>query len=505
MVTLIGLVILTYIRGLPNGFVAEDFYTILDFQIPFPNLIQQIQLSARPRPIWCLFMWVIRQVFGVNPSGYHLTLIILHILAVLLIFLVTYSLSKNRVAAFLAAVLFAVYPRHHQTVLWYSANQYLLMTILSLICIYGFHQYLETRRKRWYVLHLVMLILAIMTQEAAIVLFALLPLLDITLSGGLKRWRSFFNRHFWVKYVPLLVAVLIYFVLIFGGSRIFKLTGDGMAAKADPTMAQSLQNEAYHFQALNFTTLKSMVGYITYGVYPYIPLRSLDSSVSGGLLLAGSALVMLAVLFVTQSNLVRYMLVWFVMSFTPYVLFVPFGNADRYFYLPAVGLCIAGGIVLSRLYNKVVEWHLQAGEIALDAAIALYVIMSVISIEKRIDEWRTAGEIATALVDQAVQLEPDPPPNGLVVFVAPPKQYEQAYLLGMGISPALQYRYQLAGIPVTVYQINDAEVQNFLLDAKPAYNHLDKLCVFIYEDGIILDKSNTVTDLRQLKPENWVN
>lgn len=65
-------------------------------------------------------------VWGLQPTGYHLTNVVLHIINALLVYALLMQLTRNRYVAWTTALLFAVHPVQVETVVWISSRKGLL-------------------------------------------------------------------------------------------------------------------------------------------------------------------------------------------------------------------------------------------------------------------------------------------------------------------------------------------------------------------------------------------
>src|SRR5689334_11696653 len=68
------------------------------------------------RPLFNLYFLANYQLFHLNPMGWHLLLIIWHMLATLLVYLLARRLLKDEVTALVAALLFGLHPVHIEAV-----------------------------------------------------------------------------------------------------------------------------------------------------------------------------------------------------------------------------------------------------------------------------------------------------------------------------------------------------------------------------------------------------
>jgi len=492
---------LTYIRGLNNSFVAEDFTLLSISSQTFAEMWQYMISFTRMLLVFISFGWALFRLCGTNPIGCHLVILVLHVGVSLLLFHVASLLSGDKRIGFISALVYAVYPRHHQPVLWLAAaSEMVLVAFFSLICIYTFKKYLSTRWLGWQILTLLSLSVAILSHEVGTILFPLLPLIELLLHSEERNARAWFAFRFYYKYIPYLVLFGLYFLVTFGGARLFKLSTD---LTEKQLTAEGFQYETYHLTGLSIYGIKDMLAYLTYLAYPQIPLRLLDPNLLTAMLALVTSLFLLFLL-VKGSPIMRFSILWMVLAILPFVLFVPFGNADRYFYLPAAGFSILVGTLACQGYDKLKARWPSWGQVILVCLLASYLVSSIILIQQRIGEWRQAGEIAADVVGQAKRLYPNVPPESTMLFVALPEQYKQAYVfLGGGIGGAVYLAYGAQPSAPRAYQTRDPAVSSFLKKAEPVDHPLPGLYVFLYENGILYDKSNVVSSLEPLRKGTW--
>src|SRR5712692_5790272 len=70
------------------------------------------------RPLFTVMLTAEYHLFGLWPQGWHLVSVLLHILCGVGVFYVILILSKRRIVALLAALVFAVHPVHAESVSW---------------------------------------------------------------------------------------------------------------------------------------------------------------------------------------------------------------------------------------------------------------------------------------------------------------------------------------------------------------------------------------------------
>ncbi|MCK5421977.1 MAG: glycosyltransferase family 39 protein, partial [Deltaproteobacteria bacterium] len=173
-----------YINSLHNQFVFDDIPLILDN--PSIRSLEKIPLRIASgidkipyRPLRSITYAVDYQFSGLNPLGYHISNIILHILTSLLIYLTISALSGNSRIAFFAALLFAVHPVHTDSVAYISGRRDILSTLFYIL---GFYLFLESRKKKkskLLILSLAAYLLAIASKEMAVTLPAIFFAYDL--------------------------------------------------------------------------------------------------------------------------------------------------------------------------------------------------------------------------------------------------------------------------------------------------------------------------------------
>jgi hypothetical protein len=121
---LVFLCFLVYFNTLKNGFVSDDIDAIVNNP-----------LVSRPLYYWLYPSMLLNSLsyalVRLNPLAYHLTNILLHALATLLVFFFLRLFFKTE-ACFWGASLFAVHPIHTEAVSWISGRPYIMTTLFML-------------------------------------------------------------------------------------------------------------------------------------------------------------------------------------------------------------------------------------------------------------------------------------------------------------------------------------------------------------------------------------
>jgi tetratricopeptide (TPR) repeat protein len=177
---LLALNIFLYIGCLQYNFLKDDYRLILENPRikDFDAFISAIgsKFFSFPdypylhywRPISLFSFFLDYQLWGVNPSGYHLTNIILNVLTVILLFFIFYAVTGKSMFSFLATLFFSVHPSHVEAVAWISGRTDLLGALYIFAAILLFIQFLKKKKGYFYVGTIIFFLLALLSKENAV-------------------------------------------------------------------------------------------------------------------------------------------------------------------------------------------------------------------------------------------------------------------------------------------------------------------------------------------------
>jgi Tfp pilus assembly protein PilF len=230
--------LLAFLPSLQNGFVDWDDY---DNFLQNPNyrglnwshlrwMFSTLYLNNY-RPLTWVTFGLDYSLWGMNPFGYHFTSLLLHAANALLVYFLALRLlsvawsadspSKDirlKLAAALAAALFAVHPLRVEAVVWLSARNHLLAALFYLSAIVCYLRVAVGVRKRWrnrcWLIAAVFLYgLSLLSQPSGITLPIVLLIVDVyplgRLGGGPGRWFDCEVRRVWWEKIPFVLIALI--------------------------------------------------------------------------------------------------------------------------------------------------------------------------------------------------------------------------------------------------------------------------------------------------------
>jgi len=149
----------------------------------FEDAFHQAQGGSFFRPILTITFILSAQVSRLELWGYHLTDIVLHLIASMLVFGALKTLGIRHGPAFVCSLLFCLHPSLTQSVAWISGRNDPLLAVFILPCFIFFVKFIEAPSIKWYLLHMLFFALSMLTKETAIVF----PVLALFYAGVVKR------------------------------------------------------------------------------------------------------------------------------------------------------------------------------------------------------------------------------------------------------------------------------------------------------------------------------
>ena len=290
------------------------------------------------RPMQMLTYMLDYSFWELNPLGYHLTNIVLHILAALTLFWLINLLYDNRHLALITGLFFTVHPIHTEAVSYISGRTDPLALLFLLLCFIFYIKALPAHKISFYILALFTYVLALLSRESSLILPVLLLLYHYSFKVKLKI-RAF---------LPLLALAFAYIILRLTLLRFLLLGVDLAYSKV--TLLQRLPG----FFVAIFNYLKLLLvpfnQHMEYGkiVFPFGYYRA----VWGIIIIL--FLLICALSSRKTNSLVFFSLFWFFIALLPSSNLYPINAymAEHWLYLPSIGFFLILANVLSRLYQS---------------------------------------------------------------------------------------------------------------------------------------------------------
>ena len=137
-----------------------------------------VKISGYWHPLTWLSLMLDYQIFGLNPSGYHLMNLLFHVLNTILLFLIFRRMTKTLWPSAFVAALFAIHPLHVESVAWITERKDVLSTFFWMLTMGAYSYYVEHPGFRRYFFVLLFFILGLMSKPMLVTLPFVLLLLD---------------------------------------------------------------------------------------------------------------------------------------------------------------------------------------------------------------------------------------------------------------------------------------------------------------------------------------
>jgi len=350
-----------YARTLTFKFVYDDLVQIvLNPRVQswhyFPQYFTKgVWVQATPidnyyRPVFLTWLLLNHTLFGMHEWGWHLTNILLHAGASVLVYYVARRVLQQDAPALAAALLFALTPVHVESVAWVSGSTDPLLAIFFLGAYLAFWKSKEAegRLKPWWTLLAgALFLLSMLTKETAA---ALLPLVaaDFWLfDRGEATSKTSRPRKAIAATVPFLVAFTLYMVL-----RVMALHSVGAAIRT-PMPATTLLMTWPWLLAFYLKKLFWAVPLSQFYDAPYVSSPTLSQFWLPLTGVVAFAAVLCWWYRRTKRPVIPWASLWMLLPLLPTMdvrVFYPHEYAhDRYLYIPSVGFCVLAAEFLWQL------------------------------------------------------------------------------------------------------------------------------------------------------------
>ncbi|HEY5234175.1 MAG TPA: tetratricopeptide repeat protein [Verrucomicrobiae bacterium] len=364
--------------------------------LTWPGIVWAFQTTQTEN--WHPLTWITHmmdcQFYGLNPAGHHLTNLLVHIANTLLLFLLLNKLTGAIWRSFIVAALFAWHPLHVESVAWIAERKDVLSAFFWMLTLLTYTRYAQERSKADYFLALFYFTCGLMSKPMVVTLPFVLLLLDFWPLQRFQVESSGFGVQSSMA-VKLICEKIPFFALAIAASIVTffaQKTGEELMPLADAPLSLRIDN-----------SLLAYAGYLSKIFCPVNLAVFYPYSYSTGWLVGfGCALLLILCtgLFVWHARGQPYLLVgwlWFLGTLVPTIGIVQVGlqsMADRYTYLPSIGILILAVWGVNDLLNS----HPQKIKIAAVAgSIVFAVCLAITSIQ--IGYWQNSITLARHAIE----------------------------------------------------------------------------------------------------------
>ncbi|MGA1863473.1 MAG: tetratricopeptide repeat protein [bacterium] len=324
-----------------------------------------------------------RLLWEKNYAGYHLTNLFLHIINGILIFFLIYSWTQDWWIAFFVYGIFLTHPVNVESVAWLSERKGLLAGLFFLIALLSYDRLKRTGIRVWYIICFIAFCLAVLSKPMAITLPLILILLDLTL----YRTRSSI-----ADIIPFFLISLFSFESTLWAQK----AGGGVKSYVGGSLITSVLSIPCIF-----------LRYISILFWPFPPVRQSCRYVISpegfkpifSLNILGSTILTICLLSAIYAWLLYKKdrtdilgITWFFITLLPVLNFIPTSTqmADRYLYIPAIGIYLVVGTWISKGIKKIAFDPSSSGAKFLSLIIPVIMIGAFgLKTQKRVRIWQS--------------------------------------------------------------------------------------------------------------------
>ena len=301
------------------------------------------------------------QFFGLRAGGHHLTNVLLHALATVLLFLVLLDLTGFPLRSGFVAAVFALHPLHVEAVAWVSERSELLCAVFFMLALLSYANYTRKPRRLHYAMAMFWFALGLMSKPMIVTLPFVMLLLDywpLVRFGKVSLSRLIFEK------IPFILLALVFC------AATFFFSGHDQLAVHLPLLLR-VQNAVVSC-AIYLRQTVWPAGLAAY--YPN-PTHLFSFAETAGSLALLCCITAVAFLWRKKHPALVMGWLWFLGMLAPVIGLVQistYAHADRYTYLPQIGLSMAATWLVA---DWTVNWRHRRALLGSVAAIVLLVLL----------------------------------------------------------------------------------------------------------------------------------
>jgi tetratricopeptide (TPR) repeat protein len=344
------------------------YFGIHVWAFSYPNLAGNYY-----RPIFLLWLRLNDALFGLKPFGWHLTTVLMHVLATFLVFKLARRLSQRDDLALIAALIFGLHPVHVEPVSWVAGVS---ESLLAVLLITSFLFYLDWREDkpntRTY--SLLFFALAMFSKETAV----LMPPLVFAYEW-LQRSETPIIGRFWKSLRPAIPYVGITLIYLYLRSIVLHGLFHRIYTLSRVTNLMTLPSVLWFDVKLLVAPIGLSgfydLGYVTAPTFKNFVLPLI------GVLVAAFGLFYWW--WKTRDRLVAFAAVLLILPLLPLMNLSVFVEGeivhDRYLYLPSIGFALLVAIALSNIPSSESPESIRRPGFMIAAAISIVFLVMTVS------------------------------------------------------------------------------------------------------------------------------
>ncbi len=402
---LLGVTFFAYSPAIDNAFVSWDdqYYVTANPSINQPQTTSLRALSSQIvslnyHPLTMISLWANAKYSGTESAQpFIITNLIIHLLSTVILFFLILNLSNhNHLIAFVCSAIFALHPMHVESVVWVSERKDVLYSFFFLSSLWAYTRYISRGQLYWILASGGLFILSCLSKAMAVSLVPCLFLIDYISK------RDFKSTSVYLEKLPYFLIALLT-----GLIALDVQSGGDFYGLFDPTDTSNARLSTYgisdriiHATYANYYYLTRF--FIPHSFSPYHPYSAVESvsPLLTGLIGLGFC-TLLILSYLRDWRELFFGLAFYLCTIGLVVQLIPVGSAivaERYTYLPYIGLAYCLGMIYHILHKQKYGWIPSL-------LIPSMFMMFIIQTRLQSDIWQDH----TTLFGQAVERYPDDP------------------------------------------------------------------------------------------------
>jgi hypothetical protein len=409
----LGVMVFSVLLSIKSIYFVGDDFTWLRWaaEVKGPNDIMSFFTQANGffyRPLAKLLYFGMYNVFWLEPGGYHILSLVIHIVNSFLVYLIGKKLLGSKTISYICAILFSVLSIHGESLFWTAASFEMLGPLFGLL---AFYLYIHNKK----LVSMIFIFPALLSHESMIVLPLILIAYDFLMLKKINL-KAFA--------ISLLITAFYIYLRIASGAHWFN--GD----------------YSYNLFRLPFNALGNGVSYLVGILFGPVMLNFFGNVRIGMrqnilfMVLMGICLMGIFVLLIKLrkylTTLGIFLGISFLISLAP---FLGLGNTtERYAYFPSVWLIINVGALF--VYIKT-RWSKQIAILIIGISTAVLCIWNISELKKSEKDWEKAGDITFTTLASIRNNYINVPPKSTFFVVNLPIKYGNAWVFPVGFDDAM--------------------------------------------------------------------
>jgi hypothetical protein len=276
--------------------------------------------------------------WDLNPTGYHLTNLVIHATNAVVLYLLTKKITGNPGVSFATALLFSVHPLNIENVAWVTERKTLLATFFSLLSLLVYLKFRDKRTMKLFIIAFSLFALALLSKPVAVVVPLIITAYEMCFGNIKKRERLLPQAPYY------LLALLMAKVTVWA-----QMSTD--AVKSENLSVDILLNTVYPTMVPIFWKYIKLI-IAPFGLSGFYDTQIYTSWLDPYVAVSVTAWAAVCIAVVWKgSPQIKFWFLWFWIWLLPVSNIIPLEvyYADRYMYMPAVGVLLLFTLTLNRL------------------------------------------------------------------------------------------------------------------------------------------------------------